>query len=131
MRYLAIALALAGSLATAGCLRTTVPIWQHYDACSAQTSSFPAMVACGKQRRAAACQENCSSNGNAFAQYADALAMAVKNKEMTEAEAMRRFAEYKTGILVSTQRDDAIMAAGAAAGGPRSCTKIGNTVHCD
>ncbi len=30
-------------------------------------------------------------------EYVDSLALAVKNTQMTEAEAMRRYAEYKSG----------------------------------
>jgi hypothetical protein len=56
--------------------------------------------------------------------------MSVKNKEMTEADAMRHFAEYKTEMMSGMRRDQAIIAAGAAASGPTSCTKVGNTVNC-
>jgi hypothetical protein len=66
-------------------------------------------------------------------QYADALAMSVKNKEMTEAQALQKFAEYKTQVLQNANRDQAIVAAGVAAStpsGPTTCTAIGNTVHC-
>jgi hypothetical protein len=74
---------------------------------------------------------NCSQLGTAFTQYADALVLSVKNKEMTEAEALRRFAEYKTTALANLRRDAAIAAAGAAASGPTTCTGIGNTVICN
>jgi hypothetical protein len=57
---------------------------------------------------------------------ADALAMAVKNKEMTEAEALRRFAEYKTGVLNARNRDAAIR----ATGGPHTCQMVGGTLNC-
>jgi hypothetical protein len=89
------------------------------------------MVECGKEARYAECtpHNNCSSSGNAFVQYAHALVLSVKNKEMTEAEAMRRFAEYKTEVIGGIRRDQAIIAAGAAASGPTSRTKIGNTVN--
>jgi len=32
-----------------------------------------------------------------FMQYVDSLALSVKRKELTEAEAMRRYTEYKSG----------------------------------
>jgi hypothetical protein len=111
---------------------STPPAWAYYDKCSAQTSGFVAMAECGKEARNAECipRNNCSSVGTAFVQYTDALVLSVKNKEMTEAEAMRHFAEYKTNVLGDIRRDRAIVAAGAAASGPTSCTKIGNTVNC-
>jgi hypothetical protein len=78
---------------------------------------------------------NCSSVGTAFVQFTDSLVLSVKNNEMTEAEAMRRYAEYKTTMLSGIRRDEAIEAAGAAvaagaAAGGSTCTKIGNTVNC-
>jgi len=39
----------------------------------------------------------CSPEGNMFMDYIDALVLSVKKKELTEAEAMRRYAEYKNG----------------------------------
>ncbi len=44
-------------------------------------------------------------------EYVDSLAQSVKNKQMTEAEAMRRYAEYKSG-------------------GATSCTTVGNAGKC-
>ena len=106
--------------------------FNFYDECSGQTS-FVGMAECGKQRRLAYCtaHNNCSPSGTAFMQYADSLALSVRNKEMTEAEALRRFAEYKTNVISNVRRDEAIVAAGAAAAGPTSCTRIGNTVTCN
>src|SRR5262245_48272933 len=106
----------------AGCFQTISAI-EQYDACAAETSSFTAMAACGKERRTAYCQRsgNCSAQGNQVVQYADALALAVRNREMSEAEAMRRFAEFKMGVVTANNRDAAIVAAGAAASGPSTC----------
>jgi len=42
-------------------------------------------------------------------EYADSLALSVKNKKQSESEAFRLLAEYKTG---------------------RACTVIANTVNC-
>ncbi len=115
-----------------GCLATSPPAYTYYDKCNAQTSSFLAMVECGKEARNAECtaHNSCSPEGTAFVQFSEALAMSVRNKEMTEAEAMRRYAEYKTNLLSGLRRDQAIVAAGAAASGPTTCTKTGNTVNC-
>jgi hypothetical protein len=118
-----------------GCARQP-PVWTAYDACSTQTSNFVAMVECGKQKRTAACQQanECTAVGNAFVQYADALAMQVQNKQITEADALKQFAEYKTTLLGNVRRDQAIVAAGVAAAsgpsGPTTCTRTGNTVTC-
>jgi hypothetical protein len=88
---------------------------------------FVAMVQCGKRARNEACQKfyNCSSVGNAFVQYADALAMQVESHQITEAEAMARFAEYKTKTIQDAQRNQAI-----ANSNDIYCTATGNTVSC-
>jgi hypothetical protein len=114
------------------CAARQPPVWAFYDECSAQTSSFVAMAECGRQRRLAGCtaKNACSAVGTAFMQYTDALVLQVKRGEITEAEGLRRFAEYKSQVLSGVRRDEAIVAAGEAAGGPRSCTRIGNTVNC-
>jgi hypothetical protein len=51
------------------------------------------------EARLAECVPNntCSPEGNMFMQYIDALVLSVKKKELTEAEAMRRYTEYKAG----------------------------------
>lgn len=108
-------------LALAGCLSLGGPmVWSYYDKCSAQTESFLAMAECGKQARNADCipSNDCSSLGNSYVQFTDSLVLSVKNKEMTEAEAMRRYAEYKTSLIQGERRDDAIRDAGSAAAGP-------------
>jgi hypothetical protein len=107
----AFGLALAAALS--GC--ASPPVWRIYDACAAQTSGFTAMVECGKAKRQAACEEHhdCSDVGNAFVQYADALAAQVQSHQITEADAMARFAEYKTKLISDQQRNEAIAAAAA------------------
>ena len=89
----------------------TPPVWSYYDNCAAQNSSFVAMVKCGRERRLAECElkNQCSPEGTLFMEYADSLALSVKNKKQSETEAFRLLAEYKTG---------------------RPCTVIGNTVNC-
>lgn len=96
-----------------GC--ASAPAYKFYDACAAQTSGFVAMVECGKAKRQAACQEHntCSDVGNAFVQYADGLAAQVRGHEISEADAMTRFADYKTRTIQSAQQIAATAAAAA------------------
>jgi hypothetical protein len=124
--------ALFAASVLASCAARSAPVWTYYDKCNAQTSSFVVMAECGKEARNAECipKNNCSAEGTAFVQFTDALVLAVNNREMTEAEAMRRYAEYKTTMLTGIRRDQAIVAAGAAASGPTTCTRIGNTTNC-
>jgi hypothetical protein len=106
--------------------------WEHYDECAVETSSFQAMVACGKQKRTAYCQaeSNCTADGNAVVMYADSLNQSVTNKEMTEAEAARRWIEFRTA-RADTQRQLAAQAAAArAASGPKTCVQTENVVNC-
>ncbi len=126
------AVAITGLFALTGCAHRGPPAFTYYDQCAAQTSSFVAMAECGKQARNAACQanSNCSPGGNAFVQYADALATQVKNREISDGEAQRTFVEYKTKLFAEAQHNQAMIAAGAAASGPTTCTRIGNTVNC-
>jgi hypothetical protein len=74
-------------------------VWEYYDQCARENPSFLAMAECGRQKRLAECVPNntCSPEGNMFMQYIDALVLSVKKKELTEAEAMRRYTEYKAG----------------------------------
>jgi hypothetical protein len=90
---------------------STPPVWSYYDDCAAQNPSFVAMVKCGRERRLAECEpkNQCSAEGTLFMEYADSLALSVKNKKQSETEAVRLLAEYKTG---------------------RPCTVVGNTVNC-
>jgi hypothetical protein len=69
------------------------------------------MVKCGREKRLAQCEPSnaCTAEGNLFMEYADSLALAVKNKQKSETEAARLLAEYKTG---------------------RPCTVTGNAVNC-
>jgi hypothetical protein len=89
----------------------TPSVWSYYDDCAAQNPSFVAMVKCGRERRLAECEpkNQCSAEGNLFMDYADSLALSVKNKKRSETEASRLLAEYKTG---------------------RPCSVTGNTVNC-
>jgi hypothetical protein len=113
-------------LLLSGCLSIPPSAISQYDSCAAETKSFVAMAECGKQRRNASCEPMCSSQGNALVQMADALAMSVKSGQMTEGEALRRWAEYKTNVIQANNRTAAI----AAASGPVTCNTIGTTVTC-
>ena len=96
-----------------------------YDAQSCSSQGFVAMVACGKSKREAYCHDvyfnNCTSMGNAFVQYADALAAQVQSHQITEADAMARFAEYKSKVILDAQRNEAPAASApvVAPSGPR------------
>lgn len=104
---------IAASIQT-GCVHSPAPaVWSYYDQCTAENPSFVAMAECGRQKRLAECVANktCSPEGTTFMEYVDSLAQSVKNKQITEAEAMRRYAEYKSG-------------------GASTCTTVGNAVKC-
>jgi hypothetical protein len=74
-------------------------VWEHYDQCALENPSFLAMAECGRRKRLAACEPNntCSPEGTMFMQYVDSLVLSVKKKQLTEAEAMRRYTQYKSG----------------------------------
>src|SRR6516162_7580925 len=83
-----------------GCVHSQAPpVWGYYDQCAAENPSFLVMAECGRQKRMAECVPNntCSAEGNMFMEYIDTLVLSVKKKELTEAEAMRRYTEYKNG----------------------------------
>jgi hypothetical protein len=104
---------IAASIQTACVHSPAPPVWGYYDQCAAENPSFLAMAECGRQKRLAECVPNnsCSPEGTTFMEYVDSLVVSVKNKKMTEAEAMRRYAEYKSG-------------------GASTCTTVGNAVKC-
>jgi hypothetical protein len=115
-----------------GCATTYKSALAFYDECAAENSSFEAAVACGKQRRNAYCQEHnsCSANGNAFVTYADSLVVSVNQHEMTEAEAQRKWIEFRTA-QVNNQRQLAMQAAAvAAASAPTTCIRNGAVTNC-
>jgi hypothetical protein len=98
----------------AGCAHSP-SVRHYYDECAGagENQSFVAMAECGRKKRLAECGANnsCSPEGNVFVEYIDALAQSVKDKKMSEAEALRRYAEYKSG-------------------GASRCTQVGNTAKC-
>jgi hypothetical protein len=105
---------LAAASTLSCCSHSPPPIWSYYDQCAAENPSFLAMAECGKQKRIAECTPNntCTPEGTTFMEYVDSLALSVKNKKMTEADAIRRYTEYKSG-------------------GASTCTSVGNAVKCD
>jgi hypothetical protein len=109
---LAAATAFVAALMQAGCVHAPA-VWDYYDQCAAENSAFLVMAECGKRKRLAECAPNntCSPEGTAFTDYVDSLALSVKNKKITEAEAMRHYAEYKSG-------------------GTSTCAQVGNAVKC-
>jgi hypothetical protein len=106
--------AFVAALVQAGCVHSSAPpVWDYYDQCAAANPSFLAMAECGRQKRLAECvpTNSCSPEGTTFMEYVDSLALSVKSKKLTEAEAMRRYAEYKSG-------------------GASTCTRLGTEVKC-
>ena len=106
--------AFIAAVVQAGCVHSSAPpVWDYYDQCAAANPSFLAMAECGRQKRLAECApaNSCTPEGTAFMEYVDSLALSVKSKKLTEAEAMRRYAEYKSG-------------------GASTCTRVGTEVKC-
>jgi len=120
-------------LMISGCVASQKTAWDHYDECATETSSFRTMADCGKQRRLAYCQDNrnCGDIGNSVVQYADALSQSVANREMTEAEARRRFIEFKTTQAQVMRQQQLQAAAVRAASGPVFCNTVGNSTICN
>jgi hypothetical protein len=109
---LSAAIGLGAAFLQAGCVHSvSPPVWDYYDQCAAANPSFLAMAECGRQKRLAECtpSNTCSPEGTTFMEYVDSLVLSVKSKKMTKAEAMRRYAEYKSG-------------------GASSCTRVGESV---
>lgn len=104
--------------------------WSHYDECARETSSFRAMVACGKAKRAAYCRtaSNCGSNGQALEDYADSLSRSVADGSMGEEAARRRWIEFKATMQA---RAAAARPAPSGADLPVICTPMGASVICN
>ena len=90
------------------------------------------MVACGAQARNAYCQAHnlCSANGNAIVAYADSLVQSVNNHELSEAEARRKWIEFRAARVEAQQQILAAQAAARAASST-TCNKVGNSVICN
>jgi hypothetical protein len=96
---LSAAIGIVTALMLTTCASPSRVVWEYYDQCARENPSFLAMAGCGRQKRLAECVPNntCSPEGNMFMEYVDTLVLSVKKKELTEAEAMRRYTEYKAG----------------------------------
>lgn len=133
MRTLAASvLAVVLSAGLAGCAARSRSAWEFYDECAMQNpASFQAMVACGKERRLAYCQSDnsCSATGNDLMMYADSLVQSVARREMSEAEAQRKWIEFKQARVDERNRLIATIAAGNAAS-RRTCVQTGNITNC-
>ena len=93
------AISFVSALMLTTCASPSRVVWEYYDQCARENPSFLAMAECGRQKRMAECVPNntCSPEGNMFMEYVDTLILSVKKKELTEAEAMRRYTAYKAG----------------------------------
>jgi hypothetical protein len=93
------AIGLVNALMLTSCASPSRVVWEYYDQCARENPSFLAMAECGRQKRLAECVPNntCSPEGSMLMEYVDTLVLSVKKKELTEAEAMRRYREYKAG----------------------------------
>jgi hypothetical protein len=84
-----------------GCAQmSNLAAWEHYDVCAKQLTSFSAMVGCGRERLKAYCQTRpsepaCGALGNAVAAYADNLERQIEDKQITEPEARRKWAQFE------------------------------------
>lgn len=119
--FVSTATLLAAAMMLSGCGITSKSAYAYYDQCRAQTASFVEMAECGKRTRNASCSWNCSREGDALVSYADALVMQVRNREMSDGEAFRRFAEYKTQFIHELRR----------ANSTTVCIPTNNMVICD
>lgn len=125
VRTLSLLVVLVVAPATAGCgLKNAVDV---YDECEATTSSFAAMIDCGKRKRAEKCRAafNCTTEGDRVVAYGDALAQSVKDGSLTEAEARRRWIEFKLA-----RTDEYARRASSTARTPVTCTTVGGVTNC-
>jgi hypothetical protein len=129
---LAFQIALAAAIISqGGCAGRPESALSFYDTCSDKAGSFSEMAACGKANRQAYCQDGgrrsvCSADGNALVSYADALAKAVANHEMSEAQAQMKWVEFRNAQVNAERQRQATL----ASGGPSTCTTVGNVTNC-
>jgi hypothetical protein len=118
------------ALGLSGCMGGGKPASSYYEACDG--GSFTAMVDCGKRARAVGCAEarSCSTNGDTYAAYADALAAQVRAREITDAQARVKLVEFRSKLVSDQRTADYHQAAVAAATAPVTCNRIGNTTTC-
>lgn len=114
------------ALALTGCSTKNAIEW--YDECEASTSSFAAMIACGKQKRLAACKpiDDCTTEGDSVVAYGDSLVQSVNDRSLSEAEAKRQWIEFK----LSRGDEYSRRAARTRSRAPVTCNTIGGTTTC-
>jgi hypothetical protein len=121
------------SVSLGGCLTiaSNIPVWEHFDACPDQ-STFHKWVTCAKARRQAACDASrCSSSSSNVVAYVDNLDQAVERGQVTEADARRKWLQYRQEHEVRSDSRDRIAfdKAVGATGAPVYCTS-GKSMGC-
>jgi hypothetical protein len=133
MRSAALAAIGFASISLGGCLTaaSNIPVWEHFDACPDQ-STFHEWVACAKEKRQAACVAGrCSSSSSTVVAYVDNLDQAVERRQVTEAEARRKWLQFRQEREVPGDSRDRVAfdKAVAATGAPVFCTS-GKSMGC-
>jgi len=119
-----------------GCAMRPAPpsAWTFYDQCARRSSSFIATAECGKANRNAYCEahNSCSATGNAFVLYTDSLEASVKDHEMTEAEAQRKWVEFRMDQSNAARQQALEAKAIRLQSAPRSttCYTTGSITNC-
>jgi hypothetical protein len=121
------------SIPLSGCLTmaSNIPVWEHFDACP-DRSTFHEWVACAKEKRKAACDAGrCSSSSSTVVAYVDNLDQAVERRQVTEAEARRKWLQFRQEREVSGDSRDRIAfdKTVTATGAPVFCT-AGKSMGC-
>lgn len=110
----------------AGCVANpNIPAWNFYDQCAYKSPSFIEMANCGRKERQAYCtaHKNCMPDGDFFVRYADSLVTSVRNGEITEAEAQRRWIEFRASQVNAYQQQKML-----SAPRPMTCFSTGGLI---
>lgn len=133
MRTYSILLIITANLALSAC-QTGKTAWQYYDECAKIHTSFVETMKCGKKTRNETCevQNTCSDRGNALVLYTDSLVTSVRSKEMSEAEATRKWVEYRTAEQNSYMQSRAAATAAILDSAPQTtnCNTYGGYTNC-
>jgi len=105
---------------------------EHYEKCAANTTSFINMIECGKRSRTEYCTKDntCSGEGNMNVAYGDSLVMSVKNHEITEAEAWRKWIAYRNSREDTRQSINAAQEAASAQGAAAAAANKPRYTQC-
>lgn len=127
-KWLAFGLLVAAGTVS-GC--TTKNAWSHYDECSG-SGSFVAMADCGKKARTVSCAaaSNCSAEGDTIVLYVDSLKRSVEKAEMSDAEATRRWLEYRNATRQRLATEVASAPSTVATPGPFTCHTVAGITNC-